>query len=477
MAIQRIKVGLALSLAVVSVSAVADTDIDALRKEIRILQDQVQALQANQQETAALDHDKLHALETLTDRVSFNGFLSVGYSKLKGEENPEALNLYGVKDSVTSQPNMVVGAQMDVAINDRLRTSIQFVSRGVEENELATEWAYFAYRATERLTLRGGRLRTPYYAYSDALDVGYAYPWARPPLEIYNLPVSSFEGFDALYDFPVGDWLGEVQAYYGSVTDSDPVLTGLDFTLDQYQGLVFSLSQPDLTLRVAYHHANATGEPIAGANSQLLIDGLADAQSIAVGLNALGGNHYDTFTTDLSGRRAAFANVAAIYDDSVWFLAAEYAHLWVDYELFPAGDSGYVSFGRHFGRWFPYVMFSTVYADDQDEAPVNDRIAGAEALADTLAGLNIADIDPDPLRVVSSQSAAIGMESLADGLRLLRVQQDACTAGIGYTVMEGLKLKTEITRYNDFGESRGLFGGGSPGDHATVWTFIVNSVF
>lgn len=466
-----------LLLSVASACTMAESDVDALRHQVSILQDQVQSLLTAQSERESLDQDKLHALEHLTDRVSFNGFLTVGYSKLKGEENPDDLELYGIRGSVTAQPNMVVGAQMDVAINERLRTSIQFVSRGLEQNELATEWAYFAYRATERLTLRGGRLRTPYYAYSDALDVGYAYPWVRPPLEIYNLPVSSFEGFDTLYDFPVGDWLGQVQAYYGSVTDSDPVLTGLKFTLDQYQGLVFSLSQPDLTLRVAYHTTNSTGETIEGGNSEATLEGLDQAQLIAEHLNAAGGHLYQNFTTDLSGRDAAFANVAAIYDDSIWFFAAEYAHLWADYELFPGGDSGYVSFGRHFGAWFPYAMFSTVYADDQDEAPVNARIQGAEALTDTLNGLNLADIDPDPFRIVSSQDAATGMQSLADGLRLLRIQQDAYTVGVGYTVTEGLKLKTEVTRYNDFGESQGLFSGDSPGDYATVWSFVVNSVF
>lgn len=72
-------------------------------------------------------------------------------------ESNSGLHLYGVRDSFASQANMVSGAQMDTKVSDRLRT--------------------------------------PQYAHSDALDIGYSYPWVRPPVEMYNLPLDNYEGF------------------------------------------------------------------------------------------------------------------------------------------------------------------------------------------------------------------------------------------------------------------------------------------
>lgn len=460
-------------------TAWSNDDIQSLRNEIDALQKQVNDLQAENRSEGDYTLQRLDSIDTLTRRVAFNGFLSVGYSTLDGGGSNSGLHLFGVRDALTSQANMVAGAQMDVKVSEKLRTSLQFVSRGVEKNELSTEWAYFAYAISDRLTVRGGRLRTPQYAYSDVLDVGYAYPWVRPPVELYNLPLDNYEGFDVLYDFDLGHWQGQAEVYYGSVLDDDPVIAGINFNLDEYWGSVLSFTRDSLTWRVAYHRAHASAQTIAGGVADQLTQGLLQAQTLADGLNALSPGLVDTeFTPHASDQFAAFATVSAIYDDSVWYFAAEYANLRVDYELYPAGDSGYISFGRHFGPWLPYVTFATIYSDAYDDKPVNSRIAGAEQLAGILDGLEgINDIDPDPFSVVTPDQAAAGMRALADGLRKLRIQQDSRSLGVGYTVTEGLKLKLEATQYSDFGASNGLFAGGSPGKRMGVYSFIVNSVF
>lgn len=454
-------------------------DIQALRQEIDALQKKVSALETEQRREGNYTLQKLESLDTLAKRVKINGFLSIGYSTLDGGGSNSGLNLYGVRDSLASQANMVAGAQMDTKISDRLRTSLQFVSRGVEKNELSTEWAYFAYDISDQFTVRGGRLRAPQYAYSDVLDIAYAYPWVRPPVEMYNLPLDNYEGFSVLYDDPFGDWQGQIEVYYGSVLDDDPIITGINFNLDEYWGSVLSLSREDLSLRAAYHRTHATVELLPGGVADQLTQGLLQAQTLADGLNALFPNSITSaFTPDSVDQYAGFATVSAIYDDGVWYVAAEYAKLQVDYELFPAGDSGYISFGRHFGAWLPYFTAATNYTDANHDASVNDRIAGAEQIAGILDGLGaISDIDPDPFSVVTPAEAAAGMRALADGMRKVRIQQDSYTLGFGYTVTEGLKLKFEAKRFSDFGESNGLFAGGSPGKRGAAYFFVVNTVF
>lgn len=83
-------------------------------------------------------------------------------------------------------------------------------------------------------------------------------------------------------------------------------------------------------------------------------------------------------------------------------------------------------------------------------------------IAVILDGLGaVGDIDPDPFSVVTPAEAAAGMRALADGLRKVCIQQVSYTLGVAYTVTEGLKF--EAKRFSDFGESSGLFAGGSLG--------------
>lgn len=463
----------------VSQTARADDDIEALKREVQTLQQKVQALEQTDTQENDYTFDKLQALDALANRVKFNGFLNVGVSTLDGGGSQSGLNLFGVRDSLAAQANMVVGTQFDVKVNDKLSTSVQFVSRGLEKNDVFTEWAYFNYHLTDRLNVRGGRLRIPMYAYSDAIDVGYAYPWVRTPVEMYNSPTNNFEGFDALYSYELSDyWQGQVQFLYGSVTDADTQITGIDFQLDDCWGTVFSFSDSALTFRFGYHRTHATGFLLSDGPANRLTQALLQAETLAAGLNLLGGPRFDTsFAPDSTDRFVSFTNAAVLYDDSVWFFALELAKLRVDYELYPAGDSGYVSVGRHFGRWMPYATVATIYSDARDDAPVNQRIAGTAEIADYLATLNVADIDPDPFNTITSAEASQGMQDLSEGLKQLRVQQDSVSVGVGYTVTEGLKLKLEASRFSDFGDSQGLFAGGSPGEDAYAYTFIVNSVF
>lgn len=49
-----------------------------------------------------------------------------------------------------------------------------------------------------------GRLRIPFFYYSEFLEVGYAYNWVRLPSDIYNISFSSFDGIDFTQRFSIG---------------------------------------------------------------------------------------------------------------------------------------------------------------------------------------------------------------------------------------------------------------------------------
>ena len=62
------------------------------------------------------------------------------------------------------------------------------------------EWANIKYQVTPDLSLRFGRIALPIFLAADYRKVGYAYPWVRTPVEVYNaLPLSNSDGVDATY--------------------------------------------------------------------------------------------------------------------------------------------------------------------------------------------------------------------------------------------------------------------------------------
>ena len=83
------------------------------------------------------------------------------------------------------------------------------------------EWAYVDYEFTDWLSLRAGKIKQPVYLVNDYVEVGYAYPWIRPPVEVYylNNPLNTVNGAELLLAFPVGPGTLSFQPYIGSNRD------------------------------------------------------------------------------------------------------------------------------------------------------------------------------------------------------------------------------------------------------------------
>ena len=78
------------------------------------------------------------------------------------------------------------------------------------------EWANIKYQATPDLSLRFGRIALPMFLAADYRKVGYAYPWARTPVEVYGaIPFSNSDGVDATYRWNRGGLKNVTQAFIG----------------------------------------------------------------------------------------------------------------------------------------------------------------------------------------------------------------------------------------------------------------------
>ena len=139
--------------------------------------------------------------------LNIYGFMSVGVAALDND----SVALDDFESDANFKQDTVLGIQISKQVNDSTSVTGQLVSRGLDDFKTEAAWAYVSFDATESTTLRMGRLRVPFFYYSDFLDVGYAFNWVRPPSEVYRIPFSSIDGFDLTQRFSSGDIDGNVQ--------------------------------------------------------------------------------------------------------------------------------------------------------------------------------------------------------------------------------------------------------------------------
>lgn len=186
--------------------------------------------------------------------LDLSGFISVGGGSLIDDDE---INSYtGFDGAWNTDPDTTLALQATASISDKVTVTGQLIAHGAGAYEVEAEWAYVTYAATDDWRIRVGRLRSPFFTYSDFLDVGYAYPWIRPPEQVYRFLFTTVEGFDTIYTSTVGDWYSTLQAYFGRLTDETSVLGELvPIDLQTFTGINWSLSNDWLTVRTTWNLA------------------------------------------------------------------------------------------------------------------------------------------------------------------------------------------------------------------------------
>ncbi|NNM51313.1 MAG: hypothetical protein HKM02_03700 [Pseudomonadales bacterium] len=135
----------------------------------------------------------------------------------------------------------MVGIQANAQVNDQLSAVVQIDARGLDGYQPTVDWAYTSYNLTNTLTIQAGRKRLPLYMYSDYNYVGYAYPWVRPPVDLYGWEVYSYDGINVQYNNAIGDWALMTNTWAGNSVDPNaPGLTNV------YNGFVTDTAWKDI---------------------------------------------------------------------------------------------------------------------------------------------------------------------------------------------------------------------------------------
>lgn len=356
---------------------------------------------------------EVHA--TQSDMLDLSGFATLGvavtdrndtrFSRVgfdhPGDQNPD----FG--------PDSVLGIQANWRFSPQAAAVLQVLSRESPRGSYMPRptLAFFSYQLDPALTVRLGRMRGPFFMFSDTIDVNYAQPWIRSPIEVYGLnPYVDLDGVDLLYRTRIRNVDIEVHPYFGSsridvFEDGESRLKGII-------GMNLALSSGDLSIHAGYSSADQKLQW-----SDPLHDWLQGALRRTEG--------GVPFAEQMSGSdgRARFASAGFQWDNGRWLLIGEYARRKVS-QYANSAHGWYLTAGRRFGTVIPYLTYARQIQD--------------EAIVDS----------PPPPELGAAVDAFNASRNLA---------QRSLTAGVRWDFADNAALKAELMRAETADGASGSF--------------------
>jgi len=377
--------------------------------------------------------------------VAFRGFGSVGAvhsdyrdadftsSILKGEGS-------GASRALSYNLDSRLGAQLDATFSKHWSAVVQvnLEQRYDLSYKPTVEWANVKYQATPDLALRVGRIALPIFLAADYRKVGFAYPWVRPPQEVYSgVPISNSDGADLAYRWQHAGVKHVTQAFYGRtdihLTDTTSV------SARGIAGLTHSAEYGAATVRVSAFTAQLNADIM-----RELFDGFRQfgAPGIAIA------DRYDVIDKRI--------NVVALglnYDPGSWFLMAE-GGTSNGHSFLGRSRGMYASAGYRTGAFTPYLIHSRTDARDGTSDP----------------GLPTAGLPP-PYAAAATQ-LNMGLDTLLKA----RASQTTMAAGVRWDVRPNMALKLQVERVKPRAGTRGTLNNLQPGFRSGVAVHVTSAV-
>jgi hypothetical protein len=310
-------------------------------------------------------------------------------------------------DSVSLGQKSLVAIQIEGHITDNWSLTSQLLAHSSEQRNSGIEWLYTTYQATDALQFKLGKLRTPFFNYSDFQDVGYAYPWISPPQQVYNgFLFDSYEGASASYEIVEDSFSANTELYWGRFQDKISVGEQVvEAEINQFRGIILNVQYANLKLRLSTHMGNVNVDlpEVAGFAGALVQAGYP---SMATYLDTTGG--------------VKVYQMSLNYDALNYFVKSEIVRITSPIVVFPKTTSYYLSGGYIF---YPFTVHATFAASRASYNDVQSTIR--PGLAPQLDALSA------------------GFDALFDNL--YRDNLDSLTLGIRWDFTPGMALKADLT--------------------------------
>ncbi|CBL45274.1 Hypothetical protein HDN1F_16910 [gamma proteobacterium HdN1] len=301
-----------------------------------------------------------HAVE-----LRFDGFATfvVGQmlddDELASDAQGNLMPYRGFDDQINFQSNNVFAVQARADLGDGLTATAQITAKGADDYDAKFSWAYFSYELTPELTISAGQMRIPYFFYSETLDVGYSYPFVRPPFNTYDIGgFDNISGLKAEWQTDIGNWVSRVTMLAGRADTTLEISQLPDPVKGQVSRLglfAWSMNYDAFTVRAIYSHANLSMD----LNDYL--DAVAFAPISAVGINFSDDARHGAYFKNDS---ASFYGVAFNYDPGSYFVTLESTALNLKNGFMQNPSEGtYLNAGVRIGKFTPYVTLEHVESD------------------------------------------------------------------------------------------------------------------
>jgi len=134
--------------------------------------------------------------------VSVSGFFSaVATQTVNDRASVYKDNIASEEVSLYNRENRI-GVQISSAFAENMSfTGLLMAKGGDNDYNAAFDWGYIDYKLYKNFNLHVGKYKIPQFLVSDYADVGFAYPWVRPPQDVYATnPLVALSGISALYN-------------------------------------------------------------------------------------------------------------------------------------------------------------------------------------------------------------------------------------------------------------------------------------
>lgn len=331
----------------------------------------------------------------------------------------------------TVKRDSVFGAQADLKLTTELSVTVQAKVAPADDSDDhwkgSLAWAFASWRPNNEWLVRLGKVRLPLYLYSENLDVGQSYDFARMPIEMYSIsPTTDIAGL-----YVTRNWVLEhadlsLDVYTGRaprVVHRAYLRDGGALNQDvntRVSGAVLTLRGEDSTWRAGFHHAESAFNNGASTPSTLVYQQLLPGVGYYDRGPAIKHFSNDIFTIGMDW---------SVNPD--WRVVAEFERNFqhgIDMGANTVG--GYLSALRKFDKLTPYLTWSQL------------RTVGAPArLHEGLSTVNVQAMPPFVSAAMADQINT-GQRQALDGIPYY--DQRSLAFGASYALTPQSKLKAEL---------------------------------
>ena len=394
---------------------------------------------------------------------SASGFLSLSAVKL----DEKGYSLSGIDHTLSFDNDTILGGQLSAEFTSSLSVTGQVVARGFALDNSTNyqptlDWLYLTYDVTPELRVRLGRLATPFYSVSEYFEIGAAYPWVRPPLDVYEpamSPIKNFNGVSVVLRTNWNDWYVLSQLFTGQEENKTAVY---DINIHRVSGLNFSFSKHYFSLRIASILANVsldifdtqeTLTTLRGLPAAFALDEVNNAEEISA-INSI----IEIFESNRIKHQ--YSSIGLEWDNETWFIYSEYNRLASEEGFTPDGEGAYITIGYRFDNFTPYFTrgdIRSLLGQELKDMAVKELLTSESAILNTIGG--------EVLEVTSTN----------------RRYQRSYALGLRYDFSDAMSLKIEAQKVNSERNTTGLF---SSKDEAiiqapeiNVYSIVLDMVF